>query len=94
MPGRYTFSPAIKGDKNMSDQNEVPRIPRPGFIQEQPTSQQEPVGAEKVLITHVENGFLVEIGCKKFIAEEWNAVSKGLELYFKDPKAAKEKYSR
>lgn len=40
-------------------------------------------------ITKAENGFIVKIGCKTFIARSWPEVSNGLELYWTDPKEAK-----
>ena len=47
---------------------------------------------QDVRITKVENGFIVFVGCKQFVSESFTEVSKGLELYFKDPRAAQEKY--
>jgi len=49
-------------------------------------------GGYKVFIRKVENGFIVEIGCKTFVANTWSKASEGLELYFKDPDAAWKKY--
>lgn len=51
-------------------------------------TKEEPVSPRKVIINYVENGYVLEIGCKVFVAEKWEMVSEGLELYFKDPVAA------
>jgi hypothetical protein len=47
-----------------------------------------------VRIRRVENGFIVEVGCKTFVASNWNEVSEGLRLYYKDPEAAQKLYCR
>lgn len=70
----------------------VTAVPRE---EESPRDDEDfPRDPRKARIIPVENGFIIEIGCKKFVAEEWNKVSKGLELYFKDPKAAEKKYCK
>lgn len=47
---------------------------------------------ESVGIRKAENGFIVTVGCKVFIAKTWTEVSYGLQLYYKDPAAAVKKY--
>jgi hypothetical protein len=46
----------------------------------------------QVKIDKVANGFVVEIGCKKFVAEKWEDLAKKLAEYWKDPVAAQKKY--
>ena len=45
-----------------------------------------------VVITKVENGFIVNIGCKTFVASSWAQVSDGLIDYWDDPATAEKKY--
>lgn len=45
-----------------------------------------------VSIVKAENGFIVEIGCKKFVAEDWKSLASKLGEYWEDPVAAKRKY--
>jgi hypothetical protein len=47
-----------------------------------------------VKIDRVANGFIVEIGCKKFVAEKWDDLAKKLAEYWKDPVAAQKKYCK
>jgi len=46
----------------------------------------------QVKIDKVANGFIVEIGCKKFVAEKWDVLAKKLAEYWDDPTAAEKKY--
>ena len=48
----------------------------------------------QVKIEKVSNGFIVEIGCKKFVAEDWKSLASKLGEYWKDPVAAEEKYAK
>ena len=48
----------------------------------------------QVKIDKVSNGFIVEIGCKKFVAENWKSLAFKLEEYWKDPVAAEKKYAK
>ena len=78
----------------MSDQS--------GNVERERPDEREPVTAvpevpykpRKVKIDPVENGFIVEVGCKKFVAEKWKTVSEGLELYFRDPEEAQKKFCK
>ena len=45
-----------------------------------------------VKITKVENGFIVSVGCKTFVASTWAQVSDGLIDYWDDPAVAEKKY--
>jgi hypothetical protein len=45
-----------------------------------------------IKIDKVANGFIVEIGCKKFVGTNWETVAKQLGEYWKDPVAAEKKY--
>ena len=47
-----------------------------------------------VNINKVENGYIVHVGCKEFVADTWEQVSSGLELYFRAPEEARNKYCR
>jgi len=46
----------------------------------------------EVIITPVENGFIIKVGCARFVSETWDKVQKALGEYFKDPKTAARKY--
>jgi hypothetical protein len=48
----------------------------------------------QVKIDKVANGFIVEIGCKKFVAEKWDILAKKLAEYWDDPIAAEKKYAK
>jgi len=48
----------------------------------------------QVKIDKVANGFVIEIGCKKFVAEKWDDLAKKLGEYWKDPTAAEKKYCK
>ena len=48
----------------------------------------------QVKIDKVTNGFIVEIGCKKFVAEDWKSLAGKLAEYWKDPIAAEKKYAK
>ena len=45
-----------------------------------------------VRINKVANGFIVEVGCKTFVANEWGIVAKALAEYWQDPDLAEHKY--
>lgn len=48
----------------------------------------------EVIIRKAENGFIVQVGCKTFVAKTWAEASGGLANYFKDPTAARKKYCK
>ena len=48
----------------------------------------------EVTIKQVENGYIIKVGCKTFIAKTWNEASTGIEHYFADPKGAEKVYCR
>ncbi len=52
------------------------------------------IRAEKceVAIRKIANGFIINVGCKIFVAKEWEEVVDGVGLFFKDPEAAYKKY--
>ena len=56
------------------------------------TFPQAPSPFTDVNISKVENGFIVRVGCKTFVSQTFKEVASGLELYFKSPKDAQEKY--
>lgn len=45
-----------------------------------------------VQITHAENGFIVNIGCKTFISKDWLELSSKLQDYWKDPRKAEKSF--
>ncbi len=47
-----------------------------------------------VYIKHVENGFIVTIGCKEFVAITWTDVSHKLQKYWDDPKKAEKEFCK
>lgn len=48
----------------------------------------------QVKIDKVANGFVIEIGCKKFVAEKWESLYRKLAEYWDDPVAAEKKYCK
>ena len=48
--------------------------------------------SNEAVITKVDNGFIVRIGCKTLIGRDWDEVSNGLDLYWVDPEAAEKLY--
>lgn len=48
----------------------------------------------QVKIDKVTNGFIVEIGCKKFVAEDWKSLASKLAEYWEDPVKAEKKYCK
>ena len=52
----------------------------------------EPI--HEVRIRKAENGFIVDVGCKTFVAQTWKIVSDGLKLYYDSPKDAYEIFVR
>lgn len=58
-----------------------------GFVAAEPTKNSHGVSINKV-----ENGFLIAVGCKTFVAKTFEELSEGLALYYKNPKAAQERY--
>jgi len=48
----------------------------------------------QVKIDKVSNGFIVEIGCKKFVAEDWKSLAIKLGEYWKNPAEAQKKYAK
>lgn len=65
--------------------NEAPRCVPPMIS----TGNFRPVKIDKVA-----NGFIIEIGCKRFVGVNWETVAKQLGEYWKDPIAAKKKYCK
>lgn len=45
-------------------------------------------------IRKVANGFVIEVGCKMFVAKSWSEASNGLGNYWKNPVAAEKKYCK
>lgn len=52
----------------------------------------QPVNDSVITIQKVTNGFIIVVGCQRFVAMRWEDVGVGLELYFRDPDAAYKKY--
>ena len=46
----------------------------------------------EAVITKIDNGFIVKIGCKTLAGRDWEEVSNGLDLYWIDPAAAERLY--
>lgn len=70
---------------------EAPRTPYPG-----PETQSRTMvsNCHRVLVDRVSNGFIVAIGCKRFVGTNWETVAKQLGEYWKDPIAAEKKYCK
>lgn len=46
----------------------------------------------EVKLRKVENGFIIHIGCKTFVENDFDKLSKGLKFFFEDPQRAYKKY--
>ncbi len=59
-----------------------------------PTSQpiEPPSEYYEVIIKKAANGFILRFGCKEFVAQNWEEASVGIGEYWKDPRAAQNKY--
>jgi len=53
-----------------------------------------PTNRRQVKIDKVANGFIVEIGCKKFVAGDWISLASKLGEYWADPVKAEKKYCK
>jgi len=47
---------------------------------------------QQVKIIKTTDGFLVKIGCKRFINSSWKYITDALDEYWDDPMAAQKKY--
>ena len=47
-----------------------------------------------VTIKKVNNGFIVEVGCKTFVSVRWQDVASALANYWTDPNEAEKMYSK
>lgn len=68
--------------------------PQPGRLMaygEAPTI--EPRVTHGVNVEKVANGFVLRIGCSTFVAKNWEEASTGIADYWKDPVAARKKYT-
>ena len=90
-PGPSEPVPGVVNEQQAQPELERPVRERGRRVEDNP---QCGVVSRNVMILPVENGFIVEIGCKRFVGQDWEQVSAGLELYFRDPKAAEEKYCK
>lgn len=77
----------MNGGQTESNRPEVPTdVPNP-----QPTQPQlNPF--QQVIIDHVENGFVIRVGCKNFVSRSLIEIFDGLNLYYKNPGEARKKY--
>lgn len=75
----------------MSEQGTANAFVTLGGFAQQPTAPPAELNAR---IDQVENGFIVRVGCKTFVAEDFKRVAEGLELYFKNPTEAQKKYCK
>ena len=48
----------------------------------------------EVRINRVANGFIVQVGCKTFVAKTWKEASIGIDKYWKDPIKAEKEYCK
>lgn len=54
-----------------------------------PTRPREPV---PVSIRRVTNGWIVRVGCQRFVSQRWEEIADGLALYYEDERAAIKKF--
>ena len=47
---------------------------------------------QEVRLEKVTNGFIIEIGCQRFVTTSWDDVALALSEYWRDPVAAQNKY--
>jgi hypothetical protein len=57
-----------------------------------PTEALRPADIRSAIIEKVRNGWIVKVGCETFVSQSWKEISEGLDLYWKDPQKAYEKY--
>lgn len=62
----------------------------PGAIPTEPCRPE----THEMQVKEVENGFVVRVGCKHFVALSWDELAGKLGEYFKDPIAARKKYCK
>lgn len=48
----------------------------------------------KVEIMKADNGFIVQVGCKIFVADTFEKVSEGLSKYYKNPRGTEKEYCK
>ena len=48
----------------------------------------------EVNITKVENGFIIRVGCKTFVALDWGYACEALSRYWADPIEAEKRYCK
>ncbi len=65
-----------------------PRLPRAGVPEQSGSHRYE------ANVRSVENGFILSVGCKTFIAKTWKEAYEGLEEYWDNPMKAEKKFSR
>ena len=49
---------------------------------------------QDVVIKKVDNGFILEIGCKTFVETDWGRVAMGLDFYWRDPVGAEKHFCK
>jgi hypothetical protein len=63
---------------------------------EQPIPMEQPIIGNKAHyqpeISHVNNGFIVRMGCQQFVFETYDKMSKYLKMYFEDPNGTENKF--
>ena len=47
---------------------------------------------QNVVVTQVENGFIIIVGCKQFVSQHVDEMLDGLRLYFTKPEEAAKKF--
>lgn len=47
-----------------------------------------------VTIHKVENGFLIQVGCKTFVSKDWDEVSRELKKYYDNPADTEAEYCK
>jgi hypothetical protein len=64
------------------------------YFSNEPTPVVAGCGPQEATIKKVENGFIIKVGCKTFVATKFSDVAEGLREYYEDPIAAEKKYCK
>ena len=66
---------------------QMPDFPAPEY------NTVEPAKIYPVILKKVSNGFIIEVGCKTFVAVDLTDAFRGIAEYFDNPDAARKKYA-
>ena len=96
------FQEALTDVINMGEDELVLRYANPEPMQEECEMRKVAVEPDRglnhdlaphvVSITQVHNGFMVDVGCQRFVFETYDKMSKYMKMYYEDPRGIYEKH--